>query len=203
MVILLWSIHEQLPDMMYSPVIPESAGTGRPLESHLNVDVPLVNVIEVSQDEITLGLVQADDSAGHRPVHPECPPTGRWVDANQWVSALNVLRSGIRILAVQIWVGGSVHSLLTIDVLAEVGRQLLVSRVSARPKCVATNGWDGVIVQVSYTRWLTFVHKIGVPSRRAPRFAEAGFDLGCLQSRPDHANTGHTWHLRDLRLPLI
>lgn len=109
-------------DGAVSPVIPQCARAGRPLEPDLNVDVVLVHVVQIVQNRIAFPAVQAHDSVRHGPIDPERFPAGRRMHADERVHALDVLRPGRRVVAVQVLVSGLVHGILSVDDLAEPGR---------------------------------------------------------------------------------
>lgn len=184
---------------IYSPVIPQCARVRRPPKPNLDVDVPLVHVVEVVEDHVALGAVEADDAVRHGAVDPQgLPPRGR-VHADERVHALDVLEAGLGAVAVEVRVRGPVHGQLAVDDPAEVRRQLLVRRVPARPQRVAAHRRHRVVVQVRDPRRLQLVHEVRVPPRRASRVAEVGDALGGLEVRPDHRNAElprDLWYLR-------
>lgn len=130
------------------PVIPQGTGSRGPLEADLDVYIGLVHGVQVVEDHVALRLVETDDAVRHGPVHPQRLPASGRVDADQGVRALDMLWAELRVVAVQVLVGGDVDGVLAVDDLAEVRGQLLVRRVSARPECVAAVGWDCVVVEM-------------------------------------------------------
>lgn len=79
-------------------IVPQRTRARRPLEAHLDVDVCLVDVEEVVEEEVAFGAVEADNAARHGAVDPEGFPACGWVDADEWMGALEILRtkSGVR-----------------------------------------------------------------------------------------------------------
>lgn len=186
----------------HSPVIPENTGARRPFDADLDVNVLFIYVVKVSQDQVAFGFIKPNNSAGHCPVDPKCLPARRWVDTDQRVSALDILRTACRVLTIEIRMSRPIDSLFAIDQLAEVRRQLLVCSVSACPEGVATDRRHSVVVEVSDTSRLTFMDEVRVPSRRTAGLSKASSNLGCLKCWPDHAHPGDTRNLRHLGLSL-
>lgn len=147
----------------YEPVVPEGTGVGRPFETDLDIHVRLVDSKEIVENGIALRLVKANNLCGEETIHIERLPSSRGVHANQRVRSLNMLRSSLRVVPVQVGVRRSVDSVLAINDLAEVGGQLLIRRVSTGPERVTTNGRDRVVVQVSNTGRLALMHQVSVP----------------------------------------
>jgi hypothetical protein len=178
------------------PVIPQSRCSRRPAESELDINVCLVHIIQVVQNDITLRLVQPNDSIGHGAIHPKRFPPRSRVNSYQRMSPLDVLWPGCWVLSIKIRVCRSVHGVLPVDNFAEARRQLLVRSVPAGPEGIPSNWRDRIIVKVRHSSWLSFMNEIRMPSRRTSWFAEVGWILGRLQSGPDYS---HTWNTRDLR----
>lgn len=75
--------------LSHSPIVPKSRRPRRPLEAHLDVHILLVDVVQVVENHITLGLVQADNAVRHGAVDPKRFPASGWVDAHEGVHTLN------------------------------------------------------------------------------------------------------------------
>lgn len=205
------------------PVVPQRRRPRRPFEPALDVDVLLIHLEQIPQDHVTLWLVQSNDPVlqseryegqqmsqtnsythgyahRHRAIDIQRLPARRWVRSNQWVLALDVLRSRIRIITVEVSMRGTVDSVLAVNDAAKGGRELLVGAVAGGPKCVAADGGDGVVVQVCYAGWLALVDEIGMPLLRADRASEAGWPFGGSQLWPDDSSARETWYVRHLRM---
>lgn len=182
------------------PIIPEGACSRTPLESNLNIWVLLIDIIQVSQDDIALGLIKPNNTIGHRPVDPKRLPSCCGMNADQWVLTLHVPRPGLRVATLQIRVSRSIDGGLAINELAKLGRELLVCCVSACPERISSYSWNGVIVEMCHPSRLSFMNQVAVPSRCATWSTEAGWCLGGLQCRPHHGYAGDARDLRHLWL---
>ena len=160
----------------------------------------LINIEKVVQDDIALGFVETNDPGRERSVYEERLPAGSRVHTNDWVNTLNMLRTGVGIVAVKVGVRRLEVCLLAVDDFAEARTELLVSSVARRPQGVSADRWYDVIVEVCNSRRLTLVNQISMPARSTARVSEVCGSLSCLESRPDHSNAFDAGHLRYLRL---
>lgn len=103
----------------YIPVVPENRSSRRPPPAQLDVNVLLVHIIQVSENDVALGLVKSHNSVCHGTVDPKGLPTGCRMNSNQRVNPLDVLGTSLRIISVQIGVCGPIHSGPSINDLAE------------------------------------------------------------------------------------
>lgn len=71
----------------------------------MNVDAPLVHIVEVVENQVTLGLVEANDSDRHCPVDPKRLPARCRMHPDEWMNSFDILGPGVGILSVQIRVG--------------------------------------------------------------------------------------------------
>jgi len=51
-------------------IVPQRAGTRRSAKAYLDVDVSFIHVVEVVEQDVAFGSVQADDAVRHGPVDP-------------------------------------------------------------------------------------------------------------------------------------
>lgn len=105
-------------------IVPKGASPGGPLETDLNIYVTFIDIVQVVQDEIALSLVEANDRFRHGSIDPKGFPTSGWMHPNDWVDAFDVLRAGLGIVAVEVFVGAHVDGLSPINDLTEFRRQL-------------------------------------------------------------------------------
>lgn len=185
---------------VHIPVVPNGARVRRPFETHLDINILLIDIEQVIQDHITLGLVQANDTTRHRPVDEQGLPARGRVYPHQRVDSLNVLGSFFRMLSVQVWMSRDVDRLLPVDDLAEVRGQLLIGGVPTGPEGVTAHGRRGVDVQVRVARRLELVDQICVPARCSTWIPEIGCPLCGHEIGPDDGHPGQAGNLRDLRL---
>ncbi|KAK5631158.1 hypothetical protein RRF57_006873 [Xylaria bambusicola] len=129
-----------------SPVIPQSTRSRRPFEPELDIDIGLIHMVQVIQNGVALRTVQSYNPIRHRAVDPERFPACSRMNTDERVNALDMLRTGLRVVAVKIGMRGPVYSVFAVDDLAEAWRQLLVCSVAARPERVAADGWNCIIV---------------------------------------------------------
>lgn len=145
-----------------SPVVPKRARARSPVEAHLDIDIALVHLVQVLQNRIALAFIKTDNALRHRAVHEQTLPAGDRVHADERVAALDVLGSGIGVVAVEVGVCGAVDGVAAVNDLAELGRQLLVGGVAGGPKRVAADAGDCVVVEVGDACWLVFVDAGGL-----------------------------------------
>lgn len=131
------------------------------------------------------------------PVNPKGLPARSRVCTNNRMDTLNVLRSLLGVFAVEVRVGGSVDTELSVNDLTEVGGELLVGGVAAGPQRITTGRGDGVIVQVGVAGRVPLVDQVGVPPGRTAGVPEAGLALRGHQVGPDETDTGYTRYLRN------
>lgn len=127
-------------------IIPQRTCPRCPLESHLDIHITLIYIVQVVQKEITLGFVQADDGFSHGSINVEGLPASGRVNSYNGVNALNMLGPRVGVTAVQVFVGADINCFSSIDDLAELGTQLGVCCISTSPQSVSTDGRDGVVV---------------------------------------------------------
>jgi len=183
-------------------VIPEGAGAWGPLESDLDVHVLFIDVKQVAQDHVALGLVEPDNSLGHGAVDEEGLPSRGWMHADDRVDALDALGTGGWVVAVDVLMGRRVDGFTAVDDLAEFRGELGVCRVAAGPEGVTSKGWDGIVVQMGDARRMLLVDEITVPSRSATWVSERCTSLGCLKGWPDDGYTLYAWDVWHLRMDL-
>jgi hypothetical protein len=82
------------------PVIPQCARPRTPLEPHLDIRIAFIHIVQIPQNQIALGLVQANNPHCHGAVHPQCLPPSGWVCAYQGMFSLDILRPSLGVLAV-------------------------------------------------------------------------------------------------------
>jgi hypothetical protein len=128
-------------------IIPKCRCTRSPLESNLNVYILFVHVVQIVEDNVALGFVEANNPDSHRSIYPQRLPAGCWMNTNKRVHALYVLWSSFWVVAVKIGVCTAVDSLLSlscrmsvaqegdyhrtyINDLSEVRRQLLIRSIA-------------------------------------------------------------------------
>ena len=148
------------------PVVPQRRGARRPPKAYLDVDVFLIYIIQVPKDQVAFSFVQSNNSRCHGSVDPERFPARGRVHSNERMHTLNVLWPGCEVIAVKVWVSAAVHSLLAVDDLPEIGRELFVRRIAytgqpsislsmetptRSPQSVTANPWNRVVVQVGHT----------------------------------------------------
>lgn len=122
---------------------------------------------------------------------------------HQRVHTLHVLGSSGGIISVKVGVSRAIDSLLAVNHLAEVGRQLFVSRVTTSPEGIPSYCRNGIVVKMGDPCRLALMDQVRMPAGSAPGVAEAGFAFCSLQFWP---NDRYTWNTRDLgclRLELI
>lgn len=112
------------------PVVPQRRSPRRPSEAHLDVDILLIHVVQVSKNHVALSLVQSNNAYSHGSIDPKSFPPSRRMYSNKRMHTLNVLRSGGWIIPIKVCMCAAVHSLLAVDDLSEVRRQLLIRRVA-------------------------------------------------------------------------
>jgi hypothetical protein len=106
-----------------NPVIPKRGCFGGPFESQLDINIFLVYVIKIIQDDIALSLIESYDVFGHGSIDKQRLPASSWMNTNEWMHSLNVLRSSIGIVTVQISVCTNIDGFLAIYNLAKVWRK--------------------------------------------------------------------------------
>lgn len=181
--------------MNRDPVIPQRTSLGRPAETNLNIDALLVYIEEVVQQNVAFRFIQPDNAFGEGAVDEEAFPACGRVDADDGVDALDMFRSGVGIVLVEVCVSGFEDGFPSVDDFAEARGEFLVGAVAACPERVAADGWDCVVVQVCYTGWLAFVDQIGVPAAGTAGLAERGAAFGCLEGGPDYGDAFDAWDL--------
>ena len=140
----------------------------------------LVNIEKVVQDDIALSFIETDDLCCEGSVHKQRLPAGGRVYANDRMNKLDVRRTGIRIIAVEIGMRGLEVRLLAVNDLAEARTELLVSSIARSPQGISTDSGYNIIVEMCDTCRLTLVDQISVPARSSSRISEVGGSLGCL-----------------------
>jgi len=80
--------------------IPQSTRPRGPLEADLNIDIALIDMIKIVQDHIALSFIQTNDLLCHRSVDKQALPSGSGMHSNNRMDTLNVLWSGVRVIAV-------------------------------------------------------------------------------------------------------
>jgi hypothetical protein len=108
------------------PVVPKCGCTRAPLESHLDIDVLLVHIIQVVEDDIALSSIQANDTISHGSVNPQRLPSRSWVYTNERMNTFNVFWSLLWMLSVQIRMCAAVHGFLAVDYRPEARRELFI-----------------------------------------------------------------------------
>ena len=182
------------------PIAPQCTCPWRPFESHLYVDILLIHIVQIVQYHVTFSFVKPNNAIGHGSIDPECFPASCRMNTDKWVCPLDMLGPCCRIIPIKVRMSRAVHSLLAIDNFAEVWGELLVSGIPTGPKCVTTNGWHSIVVEMGNTSRLSLVDQICMPTRCTTRPTEVCWHLSGLQSRPDDRDARHAWYLRDLRL---
>ena len=122
------------------------------------------------------------------------------MNAHKGVLSLYISRASFRVFAIQVRMGRSVYSRLPVDNLAKRRGKFLVCRISAAPESITANSRDCVVMEMRYTRRLSFVDQVGMPAGRSPRTTEVGRVLRCLECWPDDSDTGNTGYLSNLGL---
>ena len=103
-----------------NPVIPKGGGTWSPFEPNLNVHVGLVHIVQVIEDDIALGLVEADYPGSHCSVHPQGFPPRGGMDPYERMGALDELGTCLRVLSVEVLMRGRKYRVSAVDDLAEL-----------------------------------------------------------------------------------
>ena len=101
-------------------VIPECRSSRCPLETNLDVDVLLVNIIQVIKYDIALSFIQPYYTLRHGSIDEERLPPSRWVYANDRMDSLDMFWAGVRVIAVEVCVSAHIGSFLSIDYLSEI-----------------------------------------------------------------------------------
>lgn len=122
--------------------------------------------------------------------------------AHDGMDTLNMLGTGIGIIAVEVRVRGFEVCLLAINDLAEAWTEFLISSITGSPQSISADRWHDIVVEMCDARRLTLMNQIGVPTRSTARVSEVGSSFSCLQSRPDHRDAFDARDLRYLRLCL-
>jgi len=167
---------------------------------YFNNTYALIDIEKVIQDDIALSLVQTNDSGCERSVDEKRLPASSGVHTNDRVNTLDVLGTGIRIVAVEVGMRRLEVCLLAIDDLAEAWTELLVGSIARCPQGVSTDRWYNVVVEMCDSCGLALVNQISVPARSTARVSEVGGSLSCLQSRPNHSDAFNAGYLGYLRL---
>ena len=104
--------------------------------------------------------------------------------------SFHMLWSGLRIITIEVGVGGSVYSSLAVQKLPESGRQFVVRRISTGPESIPAILRHSIVMQMRNTRRLGFMDEIGMPARGSSGLAEVRlpsfFDLKVW---PHHGHT--------------
>ncbi|KAK8211538.1 mitochondrial import inner membrane translocase subunit tim21 [Zalaria obscura] len=149
--------HKILTAANNSPVIPQSRCTKRPLKPDLDIDVTLVNLVQVLEDDNALRFIKSEYPHRHLRVHPQRFPFSRRVHPDDRMYTLDVLRSSIRIVTVQIGVRRALHCVTPVYDLTEFRRQLLIRAVPTCLERVIANVWDSIVMEVRNAGWLALM----------------------------------------------
>jgi hypothetical protein len=108
------------------PVVPKCGCTRTPLESHLDIDVLLIHIIQVVEDDIALSSIQANDTISHGSVNPQRLPSRSWMYTNERMDTFNVFWSLLWVISVQIRMCAAVHGFLSVNYRPEARRELFI-----------------------------------------------------------------------------
>jgi hypothetical protein len=108
------------------PVVPKCGCTRTPLESHLDIDILLVHIIQVVEDDIALISIESNDAIGHGSVNPQRFPSRSWVYTNERVNTFNVFWSLLWVISVEIRMCAAVHGFFAVNYRPEARRKLFV-----------------------------------------------------------------------------
>lgn len=141
-------------------IIPQRARARSPVPPQLNIDILLIHIEQVSQNQVALRLVQTNNPICHGTIDEEGLPACGRMNPHKRMFTLNVLRSGVGILAVKIGVSTGVDCGLAVDHLAELWREFLVGAVPRRPESVTPDLGNSIVVQMRDSRRLALVDEI-------------------------------------------
>ena len=90
-------------------------------------------MVQIVQDHIALGLVEANDGLRHRAIDPQRFPPCGGMDTDDGMNTLDVFGPSVGIIAVEVRVSADIDGFSSVDDFAELGAQLGVCGIAAGP----------------------------------------------------------------------